>query len=254
MTTDNFELDLQKFGFDAREAKVYLAALDLGPSPVQKIAQRAGIPRATTYLVLDDLHTKGFLTSYNEGKKTYFVAESPVRLGTLVDQREAEIIVQKEAIKKLVPELISRGQFERGERPVVRYYEGAEAIKPFMRDSLHGRGGEILNILHLERAHKTLEQAGFPIEKVRERRAQHRIKSRIIYTSDKGPIANFSTPQRQAKYVPIEKYPFGADIIIRDNKVILTPYGMPLRGVAIEDKDIASSLRMVFELLWQNLE
>ena len=65
---NNLELELQHIGLNEREAKVYLAALELGPSPVQKIAQRAGIPRATVYLVLDDLRSKGFVTTYDEGK------------------------------------------------------------------------------------------------------------------------------------------------------------------------------------------
>ena len=71
---NNLEIELQRVGLDERQAKVYLAALELGPSPVQKIAQRAGIPRATVYLVLNDLQGKGLITTYDEGKKTFFVA------------------------------------------------------------------------------------------------------------------------------------------------------------------------------------
>lgn len=250
----DLELELRKLGFDEREAKVYLAALELGPSPVQKIAQRANIPRATTYLVLDDLQNKGFVTTYDEGKKTFFVAESPERLAIFMEEREDEVKQQKETIKHLVPELISRGQFEKSEQPVVKYYEGADAIKVFIRDSLSGRGGEVLNVLHLDRAQKTLEQVNFPIEKVRERRTKQRIKSRVIYTTKDGKLNNYSTKQRQAKFVPVEDYPFTADITIREDRTIFIPYGVPLRGVAIEDKAIADSLRLVFELMWRNLE
>lgn len=246
----NLELELQKIGFDEREAKVYLAALELGSSPVQKIAQRANIPRATTYLVLDDLQNKGFVTTYDEGKKTFFVAESPERLALFMEQKEAEIESQRETIKKLVPELISRGQFERVKRPVVRYYEGTQAIDAFMRDLLGGRGGEVLNILNLDRAVKTLEQAGFPIEKVRERRDKNRIKSRVIYTAINGPIKGYSTKLRQAKFIPLDLFPLDADISIRGDRVFFIPYSTPLRGVAIEDKAITQALRTVFKLLW----
>lgn len=252
---NNLALELQRIGLDEREAKVYLAALELGPSPVQKIAQRARVPRATTYLVLDDLQYKGFITTYDEGKKTFFVAEPPERLATLVDKREAEIKSQKETIKKLVPELASRGQFRKGERPIIRYYEGAPAvISSYIKDSLKGRGGEILNILHLDRADETLRQADFPFEKVRAMRTKKHIKSRVIYTTKKGRIKGYSTSNRKAKYVPVEKYPFEADIAIRGNTVYLVPYGVPLRGVAIEDRAIAGSLRHVFELLWAQLK
>src|SRR3989344_7665668 len=136
---NNFEIELQRTGLDERGAKVYLAALELGPSPVQKIAARAGIPRATVYLVLSDLQGKGLITTYDEGKKTFFVAESPSQLELLVERREAEFKAQKEAIKNLVPELISRGQFEQGGRPMVKYYEGPNAVKSWLKDNLLGR-------------------------------------------------------------------------------------------------------------------
>lgn len=251
---NNLELELQRVGLDEREAKVYLAALELGPNPVQKIAQRAGIPRPTVYLILDDLQSKGFVTTYDEGKKTFFVAESPERLTLLVDQREAEVKQQKEAIEKLVPELLSRGQFEKGERPVVRYYEGRDAVKNWLRDILSGRGGEILNILYLNRADKVLEEIGFPFEKVRERRRKHRIKSRVIYTADNGPIEGYSTKERKAKFLSPKDYPFEADIAIRGDRVFFAPYTTPLRGVVIEDKAIAKSMRLVFEALWDQLK
>ena len=70
MAPNNLEFELQKIGLDEREAKVYLATLELGPSPVQKIAQRSQVPRATTYLVLDDLQNKGFVSTYKDRKST----------------------------------------------------------------------------------------------------------------------------------------------------------------------------------------
>lgn len=250
---NNLEIELQRAGLNEREAKVYLASLELGPSPVQKIAVRAGIPRATVYLVLSDLQGKGLITTYDEGKKTFFVAESPSRLELFVEKRETEFKMQKDAIKHLVPELISRGQFEKGDRPMVKYYEGQDAIKPLIRDYLSGQGGEILNILHYDRADTILQKVGFPFDQVRALRKKQNIKSRVIYTADKGPIEGYSTKERQAKFIPPDKYPFEADIVIRGNRIFFTPYNVPLRGVAIEDKAIANSMRMVFEALWRNL-
>ncbi|MSR78911.1 MAG: TrmB family transcriptional regulator [Candidatus Taylorbacteria bacterium] len=250
---NNLEIELQRAGLDERSAKVYLAALELGPSPVQKIAQRAGIPRATVYLVLNDLQGKGLITTYDEGKKTFFVAESPSRLESLMEKREAEFKAQKDVIKNLVPELLSRGQFEKGERPMVKYYEGPNAIKSLLKDSQHGQSGELLNIFHYDRADETLQKIGFPFDEVRAIRKKFKIKSRVIYTANKGPIKEYSTKDRQAKFVTPDKYPFEADIIIRGNIVFFAPYNVPLRGVTIEDKAIANSMKMVFEALWDNL-
>lgn len=251
--TNNLELELRQTGLDEREAKVYLATLQLGPSPVQKIAQRAGIPRASVYLVLNDLQKKGLISTYDESKKTFFVAESPQRLEQLMEKREAEFKIQQDVIKRLVPELISQGQFEKGERPVVKYYEGPNAVKSWLKDNLSGKGGEILNIFHYDRADAILQKIGFPFDEVRALRKKHKIKSRVIYTANKGPIEGYSTKERQAKFVSPDKYPFEADIVIRGDRIFFAPYNSPLRGVAIEDKTIANSMKMVFEVLWDNL-
>lgn len=250
---NNLEIELQRAGLDERGAKVYLAALELGPNPVQKIAQRAGIPRATVYLVLEDLQGKGLITTYDEGKKTFFVAESPNRLEQLLEKREAEFQAQKDVIKNLVPELISRGQFEKRERPMVKYYEGKNAIKSWLKDSLFDRGGEILSFLHYDRADAILQKIEFPVEEMRAMRKKYKVKSRVIYTTKKGPIEGYSTSERQAKFISLDKYPFEAGIDVRGDRIFFVPYNVPLRGVAIEDKAIANSMRMLFEVLWSNL-
>ncbi|MBI3251348.1 MAG: TrmB family transcriptional regulator, partial [Candidatus Andersenbacteria bacterium] len=59
---------LKHLGLKDKEAAVYLAALQLGPSPVQNIARRANVVRATTYVILEDLQKKGLVTHYKEGK------------------------------------------------------------------------------------------------------------------------------------------------------------------------------------------
>jgi len=251
--SNNLELELRQTGLDEREAKVYLATLQLGPSPVQKIAQRAGIPRASVYLVLNDLQKKGLISTYDESKKTFFVAESPQRLEQLMEKREAEFKIQQDVIKRLVPELISQGQFEKGERPVVKYYEGKDAVKSLLRDTPSSSGGELLNIFHRDRANETLERIGFSFEEVRQLREKHKIKARVIYTSKKGPFEGYSRKDRLAKFVSPDKYPFEADIVIRGDRVTFSPYNVPLRAVTIEDKAIANSMKMVFEALWDNL-
>ncbi len=255
MSISNLELELQNVGFDAREAKVYLAALELGPSPVQKIAQRAGIPRATVYLVLDDLQNKGVVTTYEEGKKTYYVAEPPQHIADLVDENASKIKQQQEIIKRLIPELNSRGQFEKGERPMVKYYEGNQAVGAFLRDTLSKGTAEVLNILNLDSAIATLANAGLSIDDVRVKRAKQKIHSRVIYTNNANKaLENYSTLERAAKFVSRKQYNFDADICIRGNRVFFVPYKNPLTGVAIESDTISAAMKNVFELLWDTLK
>ena len=51
----NTELELQKFGLDGREARVYLAALKLGKGRVTEIAKESGYERTYCFSILENL-------------------------------------------------------------------------------------------------------------------------------------------------------------------------------------------------------
>ena len=61
--------ELTNLGLKDKEASVYLSCLELGPSPVQPIARKAKVVRATTYVILESLMNMGLVTKFKEGKK-----------------------------------------------------------------------------------------------------------------------------------------------------------------------------------------
>ena len=71
---------LQKLGFSGNEAKVYLAALEMGLSSAQDIAEKAGIKRTTGYSVLSYLVNRGVVGKTKVKGKTRFLAEPPQSL------------------------------------------------------------------------------------------------------------------------------------------------------------------------------
>ena len=52
-------IQLQDAGLSETEAKIYLAALELGQTSVSRIARKSGIKRTTIYLSLENLMEKG---------------------------------------------------------------------------------------------------------------------------------------------------------------------------------------------------
>ena len=97
--------ELQKLGLSDKEAKVYLSSLELGPSPVQVIAQKAGVNRATTYVMIESLIGRGLMSSFEKGKKRFFTAESPDQLMTLLKKEEAEVGTKIKQLGDMIPEL-----------------------------------------------------------------------------------------------------------------------------------------------------
>jgi len=254
MNSDHIMFSLKKIGLTDAEAAAYLASLDLGASSVQKIAQRAGLPRATTYLVLDDLKQKGFVTSFQQGKKTLFSPESPEQLHHFISIRAEEVNEQKKLADSLVQELLSRGQFgKQSARPTIRFYEGPEALRALIRDNIKGAKGELVGILSHDQAEALLKKAGFSWDDIVKRRKRSGVKRRQIYTyKNEKPEAN--RVAKGAIYIPYDEFPCSADVQIGDDRVAFVPYDEPIRGVAIEDRAIADTMRTIFNALWKKFK
>ena len=71
---------LEQLGLNEKEAKVYLACLQLGKAAVLLIAKKAALKRPNTYLILEALSAKKLISIVIEGKKKYYTAESPTKL------------------------------------------------------------------------------------------------------------------------------------------------------------------------------
>src|SRR3989344_4562656 len=121
-----YEKELQALGLSEKEAKVYLAALVLGPDTVQNIAKKAGINRPTAYLQIESLKEKGILSEVEKDKKVLYMAESPDRLSSLLNTYEKELAFKKAELERVMPSLLESFN-KAGERPKVRFFEGKQA-------------------------------------------------------------------------------------------------------------------------------
>ncbi|HUC87270.1 MAG TPA: helix-turn-helix domain-containing protein, partial [Candidatus Saccharimonadales bacterium] len=101
---------LEPLGLTDKEARVYVAALFLGPSSVQRIATQAEVNRATAYVILDQLAEYGLVSQSQEKSKTVYVAEPPEALGTLFTRQQHEIELRKQELKRLLPDLQASGR------------------------------------------------------------------------------------------------------------------------------------------------
>jgi sugar-specific transcriptional regulator TrmB len=127
--------NLQETGLSEKEARVYLAMLELGESSIIPIAQRAGIKRTTVYNYLDDFRRLGLISMTVRNRRQHYVAASPARLSELMQARLAKV-------EEVVPTLFSLYKQEEG-KPSVQMFEGVEGIKEVFRLSLETVGKKI---------------------------------------------------------------------------------------------------------------
>jgi len=245
------ERDLQQLGLSDKEAKVYLAVLELGPATVIQIVSKASINRPTAYVQIQKLMALGLMSSHERGKKTYFAAEPPERLLELVRIKQTEVEEQSKRLKEILPEL--QTLFDTAEeRPKVRFYEGKTGILSLADDIFKKRNTTILTVYSAD----LFTQVFSPEEdkKFEKARQEKNIKVRALYTRSAGPFEKASPKTFDEKFVPVHKFPITAVINIYDNKIAAFTLRGKLIGVIIESKELAETLHSIFELAWQGAE
>ncbi|MFH1392600.1 MAG: helix-turn-helix domain-containing protein [bacterium] len=240
---------LQNLGLSEKEANVYLAALELGSSSIQKIARKAGVNRATTYVMIESLIKKGMVSSFEQGKKRFFAATHPSQLLRLIKQKESDIHVLRENLEKdLLPQLLSIHNIS-GDKPRVRFFEGKAGLQAMCDDFLRTTDKKIEAIYPLEGYSKIFtEKENEQYKKARERK---NINVQAIYTSIAGQKLQNNKHSIRIR-VSHKEFPLEADITLYNNKTGIASFAKekPI-GVIIEDKHITQTLRSLFKLAWE---
>lgn len=236
---------LSELGLSQNEAKVYVAALSLGPTSVLKISEAAAIKRTTVYSVVQSLKQQGLMRIELKGFKELFVAEDPEKL-------EAIFAARREKLKLALPEFSALYNLKGGQS-TIKYYEGLQAIKGIYEDLLLevGPQEDYLVISDMEQW-RELDQEYF--SKFWERRYKARIKPRILLT-------NSEAARQQQKAAPafeaqVRMLPEGTklptNLIVTGKKVVIIQMQSPLLAIVIENPSVTKMHKEMFELIWNS--
>ena len=243
------EREIEKLGLSEKEAKVYLAALELGPHPVQDIARKAGVNRATTYVMIEVLTQRGLMTSLERGKKRLFNAEPPDRLLSLIRVKERELQEQEREFSQALPELRAILAAS-SERPRVRFFEGPEGLRAIREEILAADAKEMWTALDANEVARVLspqEDAEFA-RRLREKGVQGCQLYVGARTADELQRAH---PHWQFRNVPADRCPITGEITVFGNKIFAFTVHGKLIGAVIESEELAKTLRSVFKLAWE---
>ena len=228
-------------GLGDKEAKVYLAAIEVGTAPVSQIAQKARINRVTTYDILEKLKSKGLVSFFTKAKIKYFTATNPETLLETYEKRTNELRTCLPKFKRLTGET---------NHPRVRYFEGLEGIKAIYADTLTAKT-EILNYSNSAEIRKTWPAYD---EEYVQKRAEKKIFLRGLSPKDKaGEVVEAENEKyhREIRLIPSDQFNFTNEINIYDDKMAIISFEEQLIGMIIESKEIATSQRAIFNMCWQ---
>lgn len=246
MKNEKLTAALHDFGLTETEARVYVAALSLGPSTAQKIARAATIKRTTTYTVIDSLQQQGLMNIELRGFKRRFAAADPEHLATLFEKRRT-------TFKTILPELSALYNLKGGES-LVKYYEGLPAVKTIYEDLLrtvrpHEDYLVISNLtqwLSLDKEHFTdfgLRRAKLPIN----------IRMLLLPSED---AARYKKLERNFNFhirlLP-KQTKLTTNLVVIPQRVVVQQLTQPIIAVVIENKSAIQMHREMFEIIWRSI-
>lgn len=120
--------NLIDFGLSEKEAKVYVALLELEVATANEIAKRSAINRSSTYVVLESLKKQGFVNMSEDKIIKQYVATPPDMLLDLAKNRAEKQAGIKNMIENIMPDLKALHKGTK-HKPKVMVYEGAENVK-----------------------------------------------------------------------------------------------------------------------------
>lgn len=240
---------LEKIGLTEKQAKVYLACLELGGAGVSAISRKAKIKRTTCYHLLNDLINLGLVSKSKQKKAGFFIADDPKNIeksAKLKMQSIQEILPQLEAVHNVLPQ-----------KPKISFYEGIEGMKTIWEDILKSSraGDTILACTGFKTALQYLSKKW--LQDYIKRRVAKKVRIKFI-TPSSGFVKEFQPTSareiREIKNVPEENWHFTADMQIYGRKIAIVSPEENFIGIIIDSKEIAKMMKMAFDLMWKGAD
>jgi HTH-type transcriptional regulator, sugar sensing transcriptional regulator len=237
------EKTLQNFGLSEKESKVYIALLQVGPAPVQKIADKSSLARSTIYEILGALIRRGLVNTYLKKRVKYFNPEEPDKL---VKQAQS----QAEAIKNALPELEAITGLSR-RKPTVRFYQGKEQMKLILEEILE-EAQEIHSFAVAEDLLTVLSDhhKWFLSQRLKKKIPIKLILKDSITARERQELG--AQQLRQVKIVP-DKYNFHGLTYIWKNKTAMFSLSNDFTAIVVDSQELTNIQRAQFLYLWDSL-
>ncbi|MDR3642058.1 MAG: helix-turn-helix domain-containing protein [Candidatus Doudnabacteria bacterium] len=208
---------LANFGLSEKEAKIYLALLELEAATVFEASKQSGINRSSAYVVLEGLKKKGFVGISDDKKVRRYIAASPETLLLAAKQAAKKQEDTKLGIESIIPELKALHKGAK-HRPIVKVFEGENGAKDVYWNIFSSTGKDLKTFANPINMFKLISNF-IELDKERGRRG---IKMFAINAGTKEMIELYKKNKPSKPYevalIPEKKFKFSSDMgIYGDN-------------------------------------
>lgn len=235
---------LTQYGLTDRQAKVYIACLELGIASIQEISRKVHIARSSCEATIGQLLERGFVTSYRHKTVRKFSPVDPRQIVKVAEQKVGGLI-------NALPDLT--GIFLKNKTiPSVRLYEGKKAMESILEEILaeakvlHGFGS----------ADDLYDALGETFPEFRKRRIQKKIPAKMILRNTaKARQRQKMGPQelREVRLLNDDTIDVSSLVFIWNDKVASFSLRQEMIAVIVESREMATGQMAMFDGLWKTL-
>lgn len=246
MKNDKLHSILEQIGLSDKEASVYLSSLSLGPSTILALSRESDLKRPTVYTIVESLKSKGLMHIELKGLKQLYTAEHPEKLKNTLE-------IKKSMLAQALPEFESLFNLK-GNDSVVKYYNGLEAVKG-VYEMLLAETKSKENYWVISNTSKIMQLDAVFFKDFINRRSIENYNFRFLLTNTDDADSYTKQPKfnELIKLLP-ETTQFTSNITITSNLVVVHHVGPPTFALVIENTQIVTMLKEIFNLLWISLE
>ncbi|MBI5414690.1 hypothetical protein HZA38_04210 [Candidatus Peregrinibacteria bacterium] len=234
---------LTAIGLSESEARVYIAALEAGTSPVSAIAEKANLNRVTTYSILKRLFHEGIVGVNEQKGMRFFTAADPKVFVEDVEQKAKNLTEELPNLLALIG-----GQ---GLRPRVQFFEGLEGVQKAYKETLTAKT-EILNYANSKNIR--IHWPNYDEEYVSVRK-NNKIFLRGLFPDDpygKRVQREDQKYFRETRLLPNRHFRVENEIKIYDDNVFIASFDPNTFAIIIHSSAVAETQRQIFEIAWEH--
>lgn len=242
----NIELikQLNEIGLTHKEAILYEGVLSSGPTTILLISKSSGLKRSTIYNTIETLIEKGLIHYEVKGKKKLIAADSPEQINTLLAR-------QKLQFDSILPNLQALYRTASTPGNQIKEFHGLMGIRSVYSQLLIGlqKNDDYLVISDQDKWYQ-LDPVFF--EDFIRKRAKLSLNIRLLL-QDTPHAREFQKKQKNyneiIKCLPA-RINLNINMVITSLTTIIVQLTPPVFALVIENKNLVTMNRLLFDLIW----
>lgn len=231
---------LKRTKLNEKQARVYLAVLQLGKGTATEIAELATLKRSITYVLLDDLISDGYVQLVPSQTKRVYTAVDPNAIASELDRTATEF-------KEMLPYL--RSMQRKAGKPHVTYYNGVEGARRALSQIRRPKEARYASSID-----KAIKKVPSEVERWRSTYVAGKARpgGRHLLTNteaDKDFGKAISRVDQIVRYLAKDQE-LAMDLALVDNVTYLTAFDDEIHVTVIESEALYRSLCSLYDLAW----